>query len=493
MILPAGKVRVTGSGYSTFVWSGKPIAFLNSVEDSGQRAWSDKGQAYSFIQPLGARTPVEIATSRVLGGGTLQLTIQELWNQAVWEQMAGMAGTNNIVEIFDRLAANPNYVTAQTIIKPPGTEANPSKWRGKIYHNCFNGEVRYLTKQGVKTLAETAGTTQQVLSHRGFWTEAEIKSFGEQELLKLTVTRQGRAKEILVTAGHRWFVNKRTAIAKQGKSCSTEKTTVELQPGDRLTSTYATGRLDKVRPSAIGVQAGLVFGDGSVQNRASHVCLYGEKDAALLKYFPNSPTVAVTSAGGVSGIKVNDLPGYFKQAPPLDESLSYLYGWLAGYFAADGTVDKNGSVSLISSNKEHVELARQVCTLLGIRTYGITETEVKSSFKEGTVAYRMVINAESLREDFFLIPEHRDRFLQRAARPEKSMAAWKVVSVEETGRTEEVFCAVVPDGHAFVLEDNILTGNCTIVDIADGDTLTVGGLDVAKPVVCAYTHTTRLR
>ena len=74
--MPAGKVRVTGSGYSTFVYAGKPIAFLNSVEDSGQRAWSDKGQAYAFIQPLGARTPVEIATSRVLGGGTLQLTIQ---------------------------------------------------------------------------------------------------------------------------------------------------------------------------------------------------------------------------------------------------------------------------------------------------------------------------------------------------------------------------------------------------------------------------------
>jgi hypothetical protein len=133
--MPAGKVRVTGSGYSTFVYAGKPIAFLNSVEDSGQRAWSDKGQAYAFIQPLGSRTPVEIATSRVLGGGTLQLTIQELWNQAIWEQMAGMSGTSNIVEIFDRLAASPNYVTAQTIIKPPGTESNPSKWRGKIYHN----------------------------------------------------------------------------------------------------------------------------------------------------------------------------------------------------------------------------------------------------------------------------------------------------------------------------------------------------------------------
>ncbi len=33
-------------------------------------------------------------------------------------------------------------------------------------------------------------------------------------------------------------------------------------------------------------------------------------------------------------------------------------------------------------------------------------------------------------------------------------------SVEETDRVEEVFCAEVEEGHAFVLEDNLLTGNC---------------------------------
>ena len=33
-------------------------------------------------------------------------------------------------------------------------------------------------------------------------------------------------------------------------------------------------------------------------------------------------------------------------------------------------------------------------------------------------------------------------------------------SVEPTDRVEEVYSAVVDDTHAFVLEDNILTGNC---------------------------------
>lgn len=130
--MPNTRVRVVGSGFTTFSYQGQPIAFLEAVEDSGQRAFSDQGQGYQFIHPLGARHPVEIATSRVLQGGTLNLTIRELWNGWIWEQLQGLAGTNNISEVFAVLAANPQYVTCQTIIQPPGGAAP----RGKTYQNC---------------------------------------------------------------------------------------------------------------------------------------------------------------------------------------------------------------------------------------------------------------------------------------------------------------------------------------------------------------------
>lgn len=129
------------------------------MEDSGQRAFSDLGQPFQFIHPLGQRHPVEIATSRVLQGGTLVLTIRELWNQAVWRQLAGLAGTNNIVEIFEALARNPNYVTCQTIIKPPGTQNNPASWRGKIYHNCVVVDINDGDTITVGALAVTKGIT----------------------------------------------------------------------------------------------------------------------------------------------------------------------------------------------------------------------------------------------------------------------------------------------------------------------------------------------
>jgi hypothetical protein len=148
------KVRVVGSGYSTFLYRGKPIAYLEQLEDSGQRAFSDAGAPYQFIQPIGARTPVEIATSRVLQGGTLQLTIRELWNAPVWQQLTGLAGTNNIVDVFDALARDPSYVTCQTTITPPSGAGRP---RGKIYHNCVVVDISDNDTITVGGLAVTKG------------------------------------------------------------------------------------------------------------------------------------------------------------------------------------------------------------------------------------------------------------------------------------------------------------------------------------------------
>ncbi|HMH92898.1 MAG TPA: hypothetical protein VK586_17660, partial [Streptosporangiaceae bacterium] len=57
---------------------------------------------------------------------------------------------------------------------------------------CFAGETRFWTRNGLATLAETVGTTQEVLTKSrhgrvgggggGVWREAEIRAFGEQRL-----------------------------------------------------------------------------------------------------------------------------------------------------------------------------------------------------------------------------------------------------------------------------------------------------------------------
>ncbi|HEY0696466.1 MAG TPA: DNA primase, partial [Micromonospora sp.] len=63
-----------------------------------------------------------------------------------------------------------------------------------------------------------------------------------------------------------------------------------------------------------------------------------------------------------------------------------------------------------------------------------------------------------LPEEFFLISAHRRRFLSHQKAYERR--GWTVERVSDHGQVEEVFCPVVEETHAFVLEDNILTGNC---------------------------------
>lgn len=131
------QVRVVGSNYTAFTWNGAAIAYLEMVADSGQPALSNNGPGYEFIHPLGYRTPTDIVTSRALDGGTITLMIRELWNLEVWEHMSGLAGTRDIIEVFDRLAATPQYVTATKIISPPGGTR-----RGKVYHRCVVTKIQ---------------------------------------------------------------------------------------------------------------------------------------------------------------------------------------------------------------------------------------------------------------------------------------------------------------------------------------------------------------
>lgn len=125
------QVRVVGSNYTTFQYSGRSIAYLEVVNDSGQHAMSNNGPGWEFIHPLGYITPTDIVTSRVLDGGILTLGIRELWNSEIWEQLQGLTGAHTIIEIFQKLARTPQYVTCTKIVQPPGGTR-----RGKTYHRC---------------------------------------------------------------------------------------------------------------------------------------------------------------------------------------------------------------------------------------------------------------------------------------------------------------------------------------------------------------------
>jgi DNA primase len=349
--------------------------------------------------------------------------------------------------------------------KTPSFNVNPDMGR----YRCLAGETRVITWDGVKEIRDLIGTTQRVLTTNGRWIDAPFSAFGEEKLVKLTVGRNRVTKCIYATAEHRWFV-------RTQRGSRIERMTTELKPGDRLSWTFAQRALAKgVRLSPQGVPHGIVYGDGTRLKRGSVVDLHGEKNAELLKWFPLNAThshVGMSWKGrpGQPYVKAMDLPGGFKERPSLDESPSYLVGWLAGYFAADGCVAKDGTVILNAASREDLEFVRLLGLRIGIGTYGITE-QLRQGLPGRALSslFRIHFINEDLTEDFFLLREHRARFVRAAKK--WTRRGWVVRSVEETDRVEEVYCAFVPGEHAFALEDNILTGNCFGCD-ASGDAIT---------------------
>ena len=176
---------------------------------------------------------------------------------------------------------------------------------------------------------------------------------------------------------------------------------------------------------------------------------------------PQLPVRAAERTGKhQSFIKVVDLPASFKDRPSCDESPSYLLGWLAGYFAADGCVAKDGTVILNSARREDLEFVRLIASRVGLGTYGITEQR-RAGFvgrERLELSTAFTSSTKICTEDFFLLSQHRLRFA--GSQKAWTRRGWVVKSVEATDRVEEVFCAIVPEEHAFTLEDNILTGNC---------------------------------
>lgn len=331
----------------------------------------------------------------------------------------------------------------------PGTV---SVGRQGIYF-CLAGETGVLTRRGIQPIRELAGTSPELLTvgdrGPGRWVTAPIRSFGVQPLSKISLTRHGERKVIHATAEHRWIVIDSSKNRR-------DRRTSELRHGDSLASAFPQPSAI-TRLSAIGIAHGATFGDGTIACDGGRLDLWGDS-IELLRYFAEPITSALESKNGVPGIQVRGLPCFFKDTPSLDESTKYLHGWLAGYFAADGHVRKDGHPALCSVSRANLEYVRAVATRLGIGTYGIREYEAEG-FGGRRTMYSVSFVRRTLSDEFFLLTKHRERFI--AGRDAKrDNTRWVVESVEPTDRAEEVFCAVVDGTHMFTLEDNILTGNC---------------------------------
>lgn len=329
---------------------------------------------------------------------------------------------------------------------------------------CLAYETEVPTRRGIRQIGDLTDGKHELLvpARQGdglmghsSWREVEVRSFGQQALRKITMQRQRATKVVFATPDHEWFVREPSSHTSTGEIVQTDN----LIEGMALRSTRKnnSGSISQV---PVAILQGFTYGDGTATSTGCSVYISEHSTSKSQTMLPRFFGHTMRRSSRNDGWDVFGLPSLWKRPPDFSESAPFLMSWLAGYFAADGCVTPNSKCSIASTNWESIQLVRSVCAAVGVG-YGPVQVEIRQPGSgimgdvESTL-YRVTLVRSTL-PDWFLLHEHHRKL---ADRPMRAQAAWRVVSVEETDRIEEVFCAVVPGEEAFALADDVMTHNC---------------------------------
>lgn len=339
--------------------------------------------------------------------------------------------------------------------------------------NCVSGDTLIHTSEGLIHAKELEGREVEVLSEGGVYRNAKWFSYGEQELFAITFEN---GDEVTATANHEWVVTKE-------KGGTERVTTRELMERNVPMQHIEFFDYDEDEWKA-GVQHGLTYGDGS---------LYMQKKYAILPQFGDSthlvPDYFDEYSYQAHAVVATKLPASYKEVPSLDESPSYLRGFIAGFIASDGCVDSRGHIMAHQANLDELISIRKIAASVGIPASSIKMARETNPWSG---EYAPLWKISFLKQAFFtdgqydkkmiLKNKHREYMSQASS---KKRFTQKVVSVRPTERVETVYCCNEPETNTFVIDAGYLTGNCFVIPVDDSregwgkmlyDTTVISGL-----------------
>lgn len=349
-----------------------------------------------------------------------------------------------------------------------GTEwyANPVNRHGA--YNCLQGDTEVITKEfGCQSISTLAGKQVHVLNAQEAWSLVSFKSYGIQPVYEMMLKRGHYAKTVKCTGNHDWITTSGNRLATQ-----------ELLVGTHL-QYLAPSRPILDEAYALGVQHGIVYGDGSILGTGKpsdlinfKVRLCGKKQE-LLEFFGNCKRSYPPSCKGDPVVYVNHSPfvdyvenGNLKELP-FSSNMSYVLGFVHGLIATDGSVTRPESPTVaINGTEDTVEYIETVCPSLGMMVNNIRRLYKKgdsSNFgTRGTNLYELSFYSRSIFGSDLLRTSHAEVFSQLKPSAQQD---WRVVDIQDLGYSEEVYCCEEPFTHSFVLNDGLLTGNCTTTTV----------------------------
>jgi ribonucleoside-diphosphate reductase alpha chain len=333
-------------------------------------------------------------------------------------------------------------------------------------YNCLAYETKVLTKEfGNVEIGSIVGKDISVLNSDGEWSKTKVNHYGQQNLMKVDFTYTGyNGKEsVYATPDHDWIIGNQRIQTKN------------LKKGMKIPFV-----LRKRFPTytdidyKLGIIHGLVYGDGtrtkykrggnssfvSCERTKGYIIRLCSDQQELLPYFTDYKVSYPSSYDGDPVIYLYDnfsKTHSLKELPSETETESYMVGFFRGWLAADGTVGKK-QVSICVGSKEEIWL-RKIMPKYGVYFSGSTILPSQTNFgiRKKDSRNLKIWNYSLMKEDF-IIQRKRDNFTPMQM--ERT-----VVGVQQTNRTENVFCVEVPNYHNFVIERGILTGNCSYVAV----------------------------
>ena len=314
--------------------------------------------------------------------------------------------------------------------------------------DCFAPDERLLTTYGPRSFAELENQPCRVLTDDGF-KPALVKRFRRKPLVRLELApafeeRDRYGGRRLTTRNISRFRRTVWATPTHSWILADGERTDSLAVGDFVPAMRHQPKREN-ESYRLGVLHGLVFGDGSwnkLELRSGehlhYVQLYGDRVARFRNFFDqvnHSPSLDVHP--GYVGTGVVRSGVNLKRALPETADTEYIAGFADGWLAVDGDPVKAGSWRLRSTDHEALDWLEAVAPYAGFVTVGSRE--------------------EDSRETNFGVRTRPIRWLYLATRE----TYWRVMDIEEReAESEDTFCAVVPEKHAFTLAGGIYTSNC---------------------------------
>ena len=418
---------------------GKPIKYLkhnkyNSVKDVIEH--------FKFINsPYGARCTAELKKKVRLDWEKEQdCLFRYVWGYDAKETKRAERVLNTMLEyehVFPLIDKGLSKEEVHGVLQSLGIKRPVMYDLGYSNNNCFTGDTEIVTADGLVRLDKLVDKEILVKDRFGEWKEAVGTYTGVQEVVELSLSVDKVDYLIKTTGNHRW------AMRESGSAKTTkQKTTSELSVGNviELTKTVIDYPVDKDAQLD-----GFIYGDGSYANRMgnsviAHFC--GEKKE-LMDYF------------GITR-EHHYIKGKDKKLPEINkDNHGYLYNWLIGYFAADGCV--SDQITLSSSKREDIEYIRNIAETLGIPTILKDEKTRDTNFKKDAKLSILKLRGYALDETFFLRTKHKERFNSTNKRNVKFA---HVKSIKFTGVEDHTFCVRQKENETITLAGQIGTYQC---------------------------------